>query len=242
MKGWAELKAEPLDTPNLDRWLAGRISRRVLVVPFGGPLPTPANAKGMDIDGEWFDAGTDLVGPFPVLGRTRDRVVDWHHDADPTGVMKGATLGHVVMDSEPSSVTMDGSDYEGVWADFWANAGERRRSLVARLERQGATLYGSSAAVPGAARKASTGRIEVWPLIRHTISTSPQNTHAIVPPVKALLDMALDGITLGALKSLLLGMDLGTAEGLGTGTAGLTDAQARALGIALDELSAYVRA
>ena len=242
MKAFAEMKAEPLDVPALDRWLAGRTSRRILAVPFGGPLPSPHSKAGMDVDGEWFDEDTDLVGAYPVLSQTRERFVDWHHDNDPTGVMKGAVLGHIMLDAEPSKAWVDDVEYEGVWADFWANAGEKRRQLVAKLERQGTLLYGSSFAAPGV-RKASTGHIEVWPLIRHTISTSPQNTHAVVPSLKAVLEMpSLDGIPLGALKSLLLGMDNGSASeaAMGWGTAGLTDAQALALSKALDELTAYL--
>ena len=238
-KAFIELKAEPLDSGALDRWLSGRTSRRILAVPFGGPLPSPHSKAGVDIDGEWFDVDSDLVGPYPILAKSRERFVDWHHDNDPTGVMKGAILGHIDLDTAPSKASVDGVDYEGYWADFWANAGERRRALVARLERQGTILYGSSLAAPQGVRKAETGHIEVWPLIRHTISTTPQNTHAVVPPIKALLDMDLDALPLGALKSLLLGMDLGADEA-SSGTAGLTDAQARALGVALDELNAYL--
>ena len=33
-----ELKAEPFDTGQLDRWLAGKRPRRVLVAPYGGRL------------------------------------------------------------------------------------------------------------------------------------------------------------------------------------------------------------
>lgn len=195
MKHWTEpMKAEPMDGTRLDAWLSGRIPRRVLVVPFTGPLP--GGKAGLDLDGEYFDATTDLTGPFEALRRTRDRMVDWHHGNDPTGVMKGAILGRVVLDEQPEG--------DGVWADFWANAGEKRRELLGRLESQGIPLYGSSEAVAPAVRKASDGHIEVWPLIRHTITTSPQNTHAVVPPIKALLDapgLPCDALTMGAVKA-----------------------------------------
>lgn len=196
-KHWAEpMKAEPLDTTALDGWLAGKRPRRVLVVPFTGPLP--GGKAGLDLDGEYFDDATDLVGPYDVLRRTRDRLVDFHHEQDPTGVMKGAILGRIVLDEQP--------DGDGLWADFWANAGERRRDLVARLEKAGVPLYGSSQAITPAVRKASDGRIEVWPLYRHTITTSPQNTHAVVPALKALLDAAdipYDALSVAALQAAM---------------------------------------
>ena len=201
MKHWAEpMKAEPMGGACLDLWLQGRIPRRVLVVPFTGPLP--GGKAGLDLDGEFFDETTDLYGPYPALRQTRDRMVDWHHGNDPTGVMKGAILGRVVLDEQPES--------DGVWADFWANAGEKRRDLLGRLESKGIPLYGSSEAVAPAVRKASDGHIEVWPLIRHTITTSPQNTHAVVPPLKAVLDavdIPYDALTVAALKAATVGMD-----------------------------------
>jgi hypothetical protein len=201
------VKAEPMDTAHLDRWLAGTTPRRILAVPFGGPVPSPWSKAGVDIDGEWFDEETDLVGGFPALARTRDRLVDWHHDQDPTGVMKGAILGKMILDQSPSSVEVDGVTALGYWGDFWANAGERRRTLVAQLERRGHALYGSSEALAGAWKKAATGHIDVWPLIRQTISTSPQNTHALLPALKAVLSgpEATD-VSVDALKALLLGV------------------------------------
>ena len=197
-KSLGELKAEPMDGTQLDRWLGGKIPRRILMVPFGGPLP--GGKAGLDLDGEYFDDATDLYGPFPALRTSRERLVDWHHDSDPTGVMKGAILGRAVFDEQPEG--------EGYWADFWANAGEKRRELVAALERRGVPLFGSSQAVRGAVKKADDGHIDTWPLIRHTITTSPQNTYAVVPPLKALLtaDIPLE-VGIAALKAALVGLD-----------------------------------
>ncbi len=202
-KSTGELKAEPMNTSQLDRWLKGLIPRRILVLPFGGPIPKAGAPLGTDLDGEWFDADTDLTHGHKALIESRERLVDWHHRQDPTGLMKGAILGHVLMDSEPED--------EGVWADFWANAGEKRRDLIARLERGGVPLYGSSEA---AYKKASdTGHIDVWPLIRHTITTSPQNTYAVLPPLKAFLTAPnIDEMPAEALKALLLGLDADTTE------------------------------
>lgn len=194
-----ELKAEPMNTTQLDRWLSGKISRRLLVVPFGGPIPAKGAPMGTDLDGEWFDAETDLYGTYRALRASRERLVDWHHNQDPTGRMKGALLGHVVMDEQPED--------DGVWADFWANAGEKRRALIGALERGGVPLFGSSQAVYKKARP--DGHIDEWPLIRHTITTSPQNTRAVVPALKAILtadDIDIDAISKAALWVALHGI------------------------------------
>lgn len=239
MKAWQqELKAEPLEGSALDSWLAGKIPRRLLMVPFGGPLP--GGKAGLDLDGEYFDAETDLFGPFPTLRSTRDRLVDWHHDNDPTKVMKGAILGRVVMDAAPES--------EGLWADFWVNAGEKRKALIATLERRGVPLFGSSQAIPTAVRKASDGHIEVWPVIRHTITTSPQNTLAIVPALKALLTSGLpsEATSKAALEAAVLGMDEGPSRSTAPVGSDPIDADLppdvkAKLDLAIDGLERYVR-
>ena len=218
-KATGELKAEPMNTSQLDRWLGGKIPRRILVLPFGGPIPKAGAPRGTDLDGEWFDETTDLVDGHKALMDSRERIVDWHHRQDPTGLMKGAILGHVLMDNEPED--------EGVWADFWANAGEKRRDLIARLERGGVPLYGSSEA---AYKKASpAGHIEVWPLIRHTITTSPQNTYAVLPPLKAFLTAPnIDELPAEALKALLVGLDASTTELLASSLSAAVPASALA--------------
>lgn len=239
MKAWQqEMKAEPIEGNRLDSWLAGKIPRRLLMVPFGGPLP--GGKSGLDLDGEYFDADSDLYGPFPLLRSSRDRLVDWHHDNDPTKVMKGAVLGRVVMDEQPES--------EGLWADFWVNAGERRKALIASLERRGVALFGSSQAIPTAVRKASDGHLDVWPVIRHTITTSPQNTLAVVPALKALLTSGLpsEATSKAALEAAVLGMDEGPSRSTApVGSAPIdadlpSDVKAK-LDLAIDGLTAYVR-
>lgn len=205
-KAFGELKAEPMTSSQLDRWLRGDIPRRILVVPFGGPIPMKGAPLGVDLDGEWFDADSDLYGSYPALRLSRERLVDWHHvtfggRVDPIGGrMKGAILGRIELDEDPED--------DGVWADFWANAGEQRRKLVAELERRQVPLYGSSQPIAGAVAK-TDGHIDVWPIIRHTITTSPQNTWAVVPSLKAVLaadNLPLDEIGFGALKAAMLGL------------------------------------
>lgn len=201
-----ELKAEPMDTGQLDRWLGGKIPRRILMLPFGGPLP--GGKAGLDLDGEYFDEATDIYGPYPTLRASRERLVDWHHDMDPTGRMKGAIIGHLQFDEQPES--------DGYWADFWANAGEKRRQLIAMLERRGVPLFGSTEAVKGARKlwpPEEDGHIPTWPVTRHTISTSPQNTFAVVPALKAALtESSIDDLPAEAIKAMLLGLDASTTD------------------------------
>ncbi len=215
-----ELKAEPFDTAKYERWLMGKIPRRILVAPFYGSLKAtvfglPEDGKGRDLDGEFFHPGTDFVGPYPTLKASRIRAVDWHHTTfaaatheDPIGgAMKGAIIGHLVLD--------DATEDDGLWADFWANAGEKRRKLIADLESRGSTIYGSSQPVKGGTVRGEAGAIDVWPIQYHTLSTSPQNLLAVVPPLKAVLaadTLSIDEIPADALKALLVGLDVPTAE------------------------------
>lgn len=223
-KAWPEpLKAEPMEGTRLERWLEGKIPRRKLVIPFTGPLP--GGKAGLDLDGEYFDEDTDLFGPFPELRRTRERLVDWHHDemyrrlgeeGDPTGWMKGAILGREVWDERPESA--------GLWADWWIARGEERKNLIAEIERRGGDIYGSAQAVRGF-HKADpvTGHIEMFPVVRDTVTTSPQNTHAVIPTLKALLaaDLPYDSVSGPALKAALVGLgSRGLNSGQSSGPAG----------------------
>ena len=208
-----EMKAEPLTTPQLDRWLSGKIPRRHLALPFGGPVTSDHSPRGVDADLEWFDEATDFYGSYPQLKATRERLVDWHHVTfgdrmDPTGVMKGAILGKIDMDEEPSTEDVDGIPYAGIWADFWINAGEKKRQLIAMLESRRTPLYGSSQPVQKAVDIEPNGHIRTWPVRFHTITTSPQNTHAVMAPMKALLDDPyMADLSVGALRAYLTGAD-----------------------------------
>lgn len=189
-----ELKAEPLDGTRLDKWLEGKIPRRLLVIPFGGSI------AGKDLDKEYFDAQTDLYGPFTTLRSTKARLVDWHHNGDPTGYMKDAILGKAILDDTPESL--------GLWADFWVNVGEARRRVFEVLEQRHVPLFGSSEAIPGSVRRGKGGHIDVWPVIRHTITTSPQNRLAVVPSLKGMLtDDNLANIDPDALKAYMVGFE-----------------------------------
>jgi hypothetical protein len=207
------VKAQVMDSDELEAWFAGKIPRRLLAIPFGGPIPSAKSSIGVDIDGDWFSERTDIYGPFPELRSTRDRLVDFHHayrpptprQGDPTGVMNGAILGKSVLDDEPEE--------DGWWADVWLKHGERRVNLIKALIRRGGQLFGSSQRVPGNTLKQDpvTGEILQWPHLLQTISTSPQNTFSRFKPAgaKATLD-ELDAASIpvdDALKAFVTDLD-----------------------------------
>ena len=168
------LKATPLDDDAF----------RLLAHPFGGPIPYPGAPRGADIDHQWFSERTDFKTDwFPF------RLVDWHHRTD--AASKADILGKAV---DPET------DEDGQWVTVWLKHGERRVNLVKRIAEMGGTIFGSSEAVPGMGLvKATTGKvvpwrrdipgeIVLWPYMRQALSTSPQNTHSVLRPLKATLD------------------------------------------------------
>ena len=170
---------------------------RLLAFPFGGPIPSPAHPRGVDIDGQTFSPETDIKRDWFDV-----RLVDWHHGQDER--MGRAVLGKAVDIGRfdgPSSEP----DEDGWWVTVWLKAGERRVSLVKRLAEQ-APIYGSSETAPGLGavkavdgsvvpwRRSIPGEIVRWPYIRQTLSTSPQNTYSIIRPLKATLgDLVSEG-------------------------------------------------
>ena len=166
-------------------------SFRLLAIPFGGPIPRPGAPRGADLDGEWFSPRTDIKPDwFP------SRIVDWHHGHDPR--MGRAELGKAT-DLGSFDKAGDDPDEDGWWVTVWLKHGEKRVALVRALAERGATLYGSSEAPAGLVQKASSGEIMVWPYVRQTLSTSPQNTLSIMRPLKATLDEYLaEGMLPGA--------------------------------------------
>ena len=93
-----------------------------------------------------------------------------------------------------------GPDDDGWWVTVWLDRGQKRLRLIEQLAERGARLFGSSETLPGMgtvkARNGSIvpwsakvpGEIMSWPYWRQTLSTSPQNTHSVIRPLKATLD------------------------------------------------------
>lgn len=164
---------------------------RLLAIPFTGPIPTRTAPRGADLDGDWFSPRTDIK---PDWLKARD--VDFHHGKDDLGVMSPASYarqlqppkeGREVIGKAIDPVMED----DGWWVTVWLDRGARRLALIQRLAERGAQLFGSSESVAGMTAKAATGEILRWPYWRQTLSTSPQNTHSVLRPMKAMLDDAV---------------------------------------------------
>jgi hypothetical protein len=209
-EGMGAAKAEVLDDVEMAGWFEGKRPRRLLAIPFGGPIPSPHYAKGMDLDGEFFTPKTDVMPElFPV------KPTFWHHGDD-------TFVGPVVIGKAENPMM----DEDGWWVDQWLKAGERRVGLVRALSEKGAQLFGSSQPLSRGVKIAKTGEILRWPWAEQTLSTSPQNTLAAFRPAKALLaDFDSAEIELAApLRSLLsrlddLSADLDPTSERGEGTA-----------------------
>jgi len=148
----------------------------VRAFPFSGPIPSPKWPGGVDLDGETFTHRTDIKAHWFDA-----RPVDWHHGNDPTGKMGRAVIGKAINLRE---------EEDGWWVDVWVDAGEARTELVKKLAKR-ASIYGSSEPIQDmVVVNKATGHIDVWPYLRQTLSTSPQNTHSVLAPLrKAVLDM-----------------------------------------------------
>jgi len=168
------LKSQPMEDDELEAWFAGRIPRRLLAIPFGGPIP---NGKaGLDLDGEYFSPRTDIYGSIAGLRKTRERLLDWHHGSDE--LMRRVVIGKTILDPDP--------DEDGWWVDAWLKAGQKHLAMVRRLVDRGAKLFGSSEAAYK--NVADDGEILVWPMILETLTTRPTNTLSVLRPSKAMLD------------------------------------------------------
>lgn len=177
------MKAAPLDPDALSAWYAGKAPRRLLAIPFGGPIVLP-DGKGRDLEGEFFDERTDIKPDWfdarPVL---------WQHGTDPSGRAGTGLIGKA--DNLGSRDGQRGiPDDDGWWVDMWIKAGERNAQRVKALQERGAQLFGSSAAIPHLVRRGKAGHIEVWPYIEQTLTTAPVNRLSTfaAPSMKAVLD------------------------------------------------------
>ena len=191
---------DPLD--DLGPWFAGKAPRRLLVIPFGGPIPSP-DGKGRDMDVEFFDERTDIKADWFDA-----RPIDWHHSQDPTGLMNGVLIGKADRLGAEDG-TLGEPDEFGWWADTWLKAGERRLAAVKALAARGAELFGSSYAYPNLVKRGKAGHIDVWPYMLQTLSTSPQNTLSAFRPAKAVLDAfdEADISVMPALRDVLTELD-----------------------------------
>ncbi len=231
-KALMPVQAKAMLPDEVEAFFAGETSWPILAVPFGGPIPSPRAPRGVDLDGQWFSERTDIYGGHAALKATRERPVDWHHsyapvaDAPPSRIMAGVVLGKAVLRDEP--------DDDGLWADLWARYGEARLSKVKALVQRGVQLFGSGQPTHplDTAVDPTTGEITRYPLAMLTITTSPQNTYAVVRPKAVLDDFDAAQIAVsGELRDLLTELDaLGTDLPL-TSSGRSGDAAAKARGV-----------
>lgn len=165
-----DLKASPLDDDAF----------RLLAFPFGGPIRSNHWPRGVDLDGETFTERTDIKADWLPF-----RPTDWHHGGDKT--LRRTVLGKAVDLGGFGGASKD-PDEDGWWVTVWLDHEQRRLRLIQQINDRGGHVYGSSESIPGLTRKAATGEILVWPYWRQTLSTSPQNTHSVIRPLKATLD------------------------------------------------------
>jgi hypothetical protein len=138
---------------------------RVLAIPFGGPF------KGRDLDGEYFDAETDIkrhwFNAHPVV---------FHHGQDQAA--KDEDYGEQEMDEAAKT--------DGWWSTVWLNRSARYWAEVDTMLRAG-KMFGSSGAIGHFVRKDhKTGHIEVWPHAEQTLTPTPANPYARITAAKAL--------------------------------------------------------
>jgi hypothetical protein len=155
---------------------------RLLAFPFSGPIPSPRWPRGVDLDYQTFTERTDIKPKW-----FKERATDWHHGNDP--LLRRSVLGKAV-DLGRFEGASDEPDEDGWWVTVWLDHGQRRLNLIKKLAEK-APIYGSSEAMPNMVKAAPSGEILVWPYLRQTLSTSPQNTHSVLRPLKALLDGAV---------------------------------------------------
>lgn len=142
---------------------------RVLAIPFGGPIPSPHSPRGVDLDGQWFSERTDITvnGALPKVV-----TLDWHHGKDSR--LKRTTIGKA-FDLELGE--------EGWWATVVVDRSSDAVRLIRKLADRGVELFGSSESKSAVVNQ-SNGHIAVWPYLRQTLSTSPQNTYSVLRPYR----------------------------------------------------------
>jgi hypothetical protein len=195
------IKAAPLDSDALAAWFAGKAPRRLLAIPFDGPIPFP-DGRGRDLEGEYFDERTDIKPDWfdarPVL---------FHHGTDVSGKAGSGLVGKA--DNLGSQDGQRGiPDEDGWWVDLWLRAGERNAARVKALAERGAQLFGSSAAIPHLVKRGKAGHIEVWPYIEQTITTAPVNRLSAFSMKAAMDDFTDASITVpDVLREVLTELD-----------------------------------
>jgi hypothetical protein len=144
--------------PERDPYLVGG-----LAIPFGSP-------GNRDIDGEYFDADTDLAFDlFPDEGRP----VLYHHGLD-------GDIGPTVVGRQVSKSI----DEDGVWIEIQLDKRAKYVDRVRTLLERGALGLSTGAMSHLVRVLKDTGRIVRWPWIETSLTPAPAHPGAIVYTVK----------------------------------------------------------
>jgi hypothetical protein len=142
----------------------------ILAVPFGGPF-AGRGQSGVDTDGEYFSAKTDLcLDWFPT-----ERPLLYHHGMD--GGPGVAAIGRV--DSATAR-----KDVDGWWVRAQLDESNAYFDSIAQLVAEG-KLYASSGAMPHLVRRGKGGELTRWPWVELSLTPTPANLFATVQPVDA---------------------------------------------------------
>ena len=57
-KALLPIKAQVMAGDEETAWFAGKVPRRLLAIPFGGPIPSPMHTRGVDLDGDLWTVCT----------------------------------------------------------------------------------------------------------------------------------------------------------------------------------------
>jgi hypothetical protein len=138
-----------------------------LAIPFG-------TASKKDLDGEYFDARTDLC--LPWFGET-GRPILYGHGLNPA--VKAEVVGR--------QTSFDQRD-DGVWIQVELDKSSRYRERVGKLIEQGALSF-SSGSMPHLVQTSKDGHIDRWPWVENSFTPTPAHPRAVVYAVKSA-DMA----------------------------------------------------
>ncbi len=138
-----------------------------LAIPFG-------TASKKDLDGEYFDARTDLC--LPWFGET-GRPILYGHGLNPA--VKAEVVGRQTL--------FDQRD-DGVWIQVELDKSSRYRERVGKLIEQGALSF-SSGSMPHLVQTGKDGHIDRWPWVENSFTPTPAHPRAVVYAVKSA-DMA----------------------------------------------------
>ncbi len=170
----------------------------ILAIPFGGPF-AGSGQLGVDTDGEYFSAKTDLcLDWFPT-----ERPLLYHHGLD--GGPGVAAIGRV--DSATAR-----KDVDGWWVRAQLDESNQYFDSIAQLVAEG-KLYASSGAMPHLVRRGKGGELTRWPWVELSLTPTPANLFATVAPAEVAKHYKSAGLAFKADAIPAIGDDGDAPEG-----------------------------